>query len=167
MNFAQAVFLTAFGVVTVAIVAAVWVIVRSARRMDGGAYPSLSKLWRLGRRPAERGGMNRWAFYAHRVSGLAILAFLCLHVLDVSVYAFSPTVFDQVHRLYATVPMRLFECGLLLALLFHALNGLRVVAIDLWDLGGAAASRLLNGVVGATVVLTIAGSVVILRPVIG
>ena len=167
MNIAQAVFLTAFAVVTVAIVAVVWVVVQSARRMDGGAHPSLSRLWRLGRRPAERGELNRWAFYAHRVSGLAILAFLCLHVLDVSVYAFSPTVFDQVHRLYATVPMRLFECGLLLALLFHALNGLRVVAIDLWDLGGAAASRLLTGVVGTTVVLTIAGSVVILRPVIG
>lgn len=167
MNVAQAVFLTAFAVVTVAIVAAVWVVVRSARRLDGGAYPSLARLRRLGRRPADRGEMNRWAFYAHRVSGLAILGFLCLHVLDVSVYAFSPTVFDQVHRLYATVPMRLFECGLLLALLFHALNGLRVVAIDLWDLGGAAASRLLTGVVGVTVVLTIAGSVVILRPVIG
>lgn len=167
MTPAQAVFLVAFAVVTVAIVAVVAMVVVSARRMDGGAYPSLSRLRRLGRLPAERNEMNRWAFYAHRVSGLAVLAFLCLHVLDVSVYAFSPTRFDEVHRLYATVPMRLFECGLLLALLFHALNGLRVVAIDLWDLGGVAAGRLLVGVLWATVVFTIAGSVIILLPAFG
>lgn len=167
MTLAQGVFLVAFAVVAVAIVAVTWVVVAGARRIDGGAYPSLRSLRRLGRLPAERSEANRWAFYAHRISGLAVLAFLCLHVLDVSVYAFSPAVYDDVHRLYSTAPMRLFECGLLLALLFHALNGLRVVAIDLWDLGAAAASRLLTGVVGVTVVLTIAGSLVILRPVVG
>lgn len=167
MNLAQALFVVVFVVVTAGIGALVWVVLAAARRVDGGAYPSLGRLGRMGRLPAERGEMNRWAFYAHRISGLAILAFLCLHVLDVSVYAFSPTVFDQIHRLYATVPMRVFECGLLLALLFHTLNGLRVVAIDVWDLGAAAAGHLLRAVVSVTVVLTVGGSVVILRPVFG
>ncbi len=58
--------------------------------------------------------------------------------------------------------MRVIECGLLLALVFHAFNGLRVVAIDVWDLDARRATRLLSVVVVLTAVLTVAGSAVIL-----
>lgn len=165
MTAAQWVFLAAMTAVAVAILGFVVVVVASARLTDG-SYPSLGFLLRLGRSPAERVEANRWAFYAHRVSGFAIFAFLALHVLDVALYALSPTVFDEVHRLYGTAPMRVFECGLLLALLFHALNGLRLVAIDLWDLGPVPAARLLDLVTAASVVLGVAGGVVILRPLL-
>jgi len=167
VSLAQAAFLVAFAAMTVALVAAVAVIIVRARRLDGGEQQSAGALYRLGRRGADRRELNRWAFYAHRITGLSIFGFLVIHVLDVSTYAFSPRLYDQIHPIYATAPMRLFECALLLALLFHTLNGLRVVAIDVWDLGVATAERLLLGVVGATAVLTVGGSIVILRPVIG
>lgn len=167
MNAAQAAFLFAFAGMTVALVGAVSVVIVRARRLDGGEQQSIGALYRLGRRSADRRELNRWAFYAHRITGLSIFGFLIIHVLDVSTYAFSPRLYDQIHPIYATAPMRLFECALLLALLFHSLNGLRVVAIDLWDLGAASAERLLLAVVAATAVLTVGGSIVILRPVIG
>lgn len=166
MTGAQATFLAAFTLVNVAIIAAVVVIVVGARRLDGGSHVTISTLRRLGRLPAERSEANRWAFYAHRVTGIGIFAFLCLHVLDVSLFAISPPLYDEVHLLYGTAYMRVFECGLLLALLFHAFNGLRVVAIDAWDLGAASAARLLSGVVVLTAVLTVAGSIIILRPLV-
>lgn len=164
MTVAQAVFLAAFSLVNIALVATVVVVVARARQLDGGTHVTRSLLTRLGRLPAERSESNRWAFYAHRLSGIGIFAFLCLHIVDVSLYAFSPSLYDEVHQLYGTAPMRVFEVGLLLALLFHTFNGLRVVAIDVWDLGVAQAARLLTAVVLLTAILTIAGSVFILRP---
>ncbi len=43
-----------------------------------------------------------------------------------------PRVYDQIHSLYGNVLLRTFEVGLLFALLFHTLNGLRIVAVDFW-----------------------------------
>lgn len=165
MTTAQVLFLAAFTLVNLVILAAVALIVREARRVDGGARWSTMLLRRLGRLPSERGEANRMAFYVHRLSGIAIFAFLALHIVDVSLFAISAELYDDVHQLYGTTVMRAFECGLLFALLFHALNGLRLIAIDFWDLGAAAATRVLNGVVAASVLLTVAGSIVILRPV--
>lgn len=159
-------FLAAMTLVSMAIVGFVAVVVAGARSADGGEYPTLGLLLRLARPSADRVEGNRWAFYAHRVSGFAIFAFLALHVLDVALYALSPAAFDEVHVLYGTAPMRVFECGLLFALLFHALNGLRLVAIDLWDLGVAAATRLLGLVALATAATGAAGSAVILAPLV-
>lgn len=166
MTTAQLLFLSAFSLVNVVIVAAVVMVVREARRVDGGALWSATLLRRLGRLPSERTEVNRLAFYAHRLSGIAIFAFLALHIVDVSLVAISPALYDDVHELYGTVAMRLFECGLLFALLFHALNGLRLIAIDAWDLGSAAATRILNGVMIVSLLATLAGSVVILLPVV-
>ena len=166
MNFPQAVFLGAFSLVIVAVLAMVVVVVGGARRVDGGSHLTTSVLKRLGRLPAERSEANRWASYAHRLSGIAIFAFVCLHIVDVSLYAISSSLYDDVHQLYGTPFMRVFECGLLLALLFHALNGLRLISIDVWDLGFAQAGRLLNAVVMLTVVLTLIGSVIILQPLV-
>ena len=166
MTTPQLLFLSAFTLVNVVIVTAVVMVVREARRVDGGAPWSKTLLWRMGRLPSERTEVNRLAFYTHRVSGIAILAFLALHIIDVSLIAISAGLYDDVHEIYGTVIMRLFECGLLFALLFHALNGLRLIAIDAWDLGAAAATRILNGVVIVSLVATLAGSIVILRPVV-
>jgi len=166
MTVAQGAFLAAFSVVNLALVAAVVMVVRNARRMDGGTLVTRSLLTRLGRLPAERSDVNRWAFYAHRLSGIGIFLFICLHIIDVSLYAFSPSLYDEVHVLYGSAPMRVFEVGLLLALLFHALNGLRVIAIDVWDLGVQQAARLLAVVVALTAVLTVAGGLVILAPLV-
>lgn len=166
MTAAQSVFLALLTLVALGIVAFAVVVARSAIRVDGGAFPTAAMLTRLGRSPHAHAELNRWAFYLHRITGFGILAFLALHVLDVSSYAVSPALFADIHRIYGTVPMRVFECLLLFALLFHACNGLRIIAIDIGDLGGRSATRLLGGAVAVTAVLGLAGSVVILAPLI-
>ena len=75
-------------------------------------------------------------------------SFAC--TLDVGVWTFSASLFDELHELYGSAPLRVFECGLLLAILFHTFNGLRIVAIDAADLGPGAARRLLGGVLAPT-----------------
>ena len=163
---AQLVFLAGLTFVLLAVVAFTAVVLVSARRVDGGAYPSLALLRRIARSRTERAETARWAFYAHRISGFGIFAFLCLHVVDVSLYAFSPPLYDTVHVLYGTAPLRVVECALLVASAFHPLNGLRLLAVDVVDLGLTASLRMLAGVTAVTVLLGVAGSVVILRPVI-
>jgi succinate dehydrogenase / fumarate reductase, cytochrome b subunit len=160
----QWIFVSAMSVVVLAIVASAGVVFAGARRTDGGSYMTWRFFRRIATADVDRGELNGLAFYAHRISGAAIFAFLCLHIVDVSLFTFSHRMFNNVHQLYGTEPMRVFECGLLFAILFHTLNGLRLITIDVADLSRAAATRGLAGVAALTITLGLAGSVIILIP---
>ena len=167
MTFAQALFVVALIGVLIAVVGFGFVMIYSAARSGGGgSYLDAGLLRRLQRSPEERAEFNRWAFYAHRFTGFAVFAFLCLHIVDVSLYAFSPEAFDEVHALYGWTPMRLFECVLLFAILFHTFNGLRILAIDVADLGSRASRRLFAGALVLTALLGLSGSAIIMAPVL-
>jgi succinate dehydrogenase / fumarate reductase cytochrome b subunit len=75
-------------------------------------------------------GMLAWAF--HRISGVAIFAFLALHVIDIFLVGFAPDVYDTLLGFYATPVGILMEWLLGAAVLYHALNGLRIVIMDFW-----------------------------------
>jgi succinate dehydrogenase / fumarate reductase cytochrome b subunit len=162
---AQAVFALALAGVVAAVAVFGVVVVRSALAA-GDVPPARGLAGRLLRGPEDRAEANRLAFWLHRITGMAIFGFLCLHVLDVGVWVISEPLFDELHELYASAPLRVFECGLLFALLFHTLNGLRVLAIDAADLGARPARRLLAGAVALTVLLGAVGSAVILAPLV-
>lgn len=166
MTLPQVAFLVALALVLAAVVAFAVIVVAAAARSTGDAADLGGVVGRLSRAPRDRLELGRWAFWAHRVSGVAIFAFLALHLVDVALYAISAELYDEVHVLYGTVALRLFECGLLVAILFHALNGLRLLAIDLVDVGPATAGRLLVAVIVATIGLGAAGSAIILAPVL-
>lgn len=161
MTPAQLAFLAGLGVVTVAIVAYGVFVIASARRAAGGT-PGL--IVRLGRPSTARLELHRWAFYAHRISGLAIFAFLALHLVDVGLIAISPDLYDEVHSLYGSTPMRLFEVALLAGILWHACNGLRLLVLDVFDVGLWGSERMLWAALVVTVALTIPAAVVILGP---
>jgi succinate dehydrogenase / fumarate reductase cytochrome b subunit len=74
--------------------------------------------------------MVAWAF--HRLSGIGIWAFVVLHVFDIYLVGGDPKLYDELLAFYASVPGRLLEVLLGAALLYHALNGLRIIIIDLW-----------------------------------
>lgn len=165
MTALQGLFLAGLTAVLAVIVGFTTVVLRSASRTGGGAHVTPELVRRLGRPGRERAELERWAFYLHRISGFAIFAFLCLHVLDVSTYALSPALYDELHTLYATAPMRVFEAGLLITILFHTLNGLRLVAVDVADLGIDGSRRALVAVAVLTALLGTAGGAVIVAPV--
>ncbi|GAA2221187.1 succinate dehydrogenase, cytochrome b556 subunit [Streptomyces nogalater] len=72
---------------------------------------------------------------AHRVTGVLIFFFLFVHVLDTALVRVSPEAYDKVVATYKTPIVALLEYGLVAAILFHALNGLRVIAVDFWSKG--------------------------------
>jgi succinate dehydrogenase / fumarate reductase cytochrome b subunit len=77
-----------------------------------------------------REGMLAWAF--HRISGVAIWAFVVLHVIDIYLVGGDPKAYDQILQVYASPIGRVGELLLGAALLYHALNGLRIIVMDFW-----------------------------------
>jgi succinate dehydrogenase / fumarate reductase, cytochrome b subunit len=75
-------------------------------------------------------GMLAWAF--HRISGLAIFAFVVLHIVDIFLVGAAPDVYNTLLSIYATPGGILMEWLLGAAVLYHALNGLRIVVMDFW-----------------------------------
>jgi len=75
-------------------------------------------------------GMLAWAF--HRISGVAIWAFVVLHVIDIYLVGGNPDAYNELLAIYASPIGRVLETLLGAALLYHALNGLRIIVIDFW-----------------------------------
>ena len=83
----------------------------------------------------DRGREGMWSWVAHRISGVLIFLFLFAHVLDTALVRVSPEAYNTVMETYKNPIVGLGEAGLVAAVLFHALNGLRIVAVDFWAKG--------------------------------
>jgi succinate dehydrogenase / fumarate reductase cytochrome b subunit len=166
VTLAQAIFLVALTGVLAAVGWFAVVVGTGARRSDGGSHLTWKLMRRLQSSAEARSEVNRWAFYVHRVTGFAIFGFLCLHIVDVSTYSISTDLYNNLHDLYGSAPMRLFESGLLFAILFHTFNGLRLLVVDLADLSLRSSKAGLAVVCALTGALGLAGSAVILAPVV-
>src|SRR5919199_3866074 len=82
-----------------------------------------------------RGREGMWTWVLHRISGVAILFFLFAHVTDTALVNVSPAAYDRVIDTYRNPIVGLLEIGLALLVLFHALNGLRIILFDFWSEG--------------------------------
>lgn len=79
-----------------------------------------------------RGREGMFAWLLHRASGLGILLFLALHIVDIFLMAFGPEVFNELLVLYHSTLGRILTVFLLFGVLFHALNGFRIIVQDFW-----------------------------------
>lgn len=82
-----------------------------------------------------RGSEGMWSWVAHRITGVLIFFFLLVHVLDTALVRVSPEAYDTVMESYKNPVVGLGEAGLVAAVLFHAFNGLRIIAVDFWAQG--------------------------------
>ncbi|MGE5138983.1 MAG: succinate dehydrogenase, cytochrome b556 subunit [Rudaea sp.] len=79
-----------------------------------------------------RGGEGQWAWAIHRVAGLGIVAFLALHIFDIFLAAFGPGLFNELLFLYKGLAARIGEILLAFGLIYHAINGLRIILADFY-----------------------------------
>jgi succinate dehydrogenase / fumarate reductase, cytochrome b subunit len=75
-------------------------------------------------------GQLEWAF--HRISGLAVVLFLLVHIADTSTVHFAPSAYAFFVALYKNPFFGLGEIALAAAVIYHAMNGLRVIIMDFW-----------------------------------
>ncbi|MHA7263636.1 succinate dehydrogenase, cytochrome b556 subunit [Arthrobacter sp. TMN-37] len=114
-----------------------------------------------------RGREGQWSWVAHRITGVVIFFFLLVHVLDTSLVRVSPEAYDAVIATYKNPIMGLGELGLVGAIVFHAFNGLRVIAVDFWKKGPRYHRQMLWGVVGLWALTMLAFSIRHLSVVFG
>jgi succinate dehydrogenase / fumarate reductase cytochrome b subunit len=78
-----------------------------------------------------RWGLERYLYTVHRVTGLGLLAYFLMHILVTSSRAFGPGAWE---RAMGAVTGPLFKVGeylVFLAFAFHAVNGVRLVLVEL------------------------------------
>jgi succinate dehydrogenase / fumarate reductase cytochrome b subunit len=78
-----------------------------------------------------------WAFLLMRISGVALTVYLFLHINVLKNLLAGPEKFNEIMETVQSPLFKFFELALLGAVLFHALNGVRVLWIDF----GSAALR--------------------------
>ena len=105
-----------------------------------------------------RGREGMWSWVAHRVTGVLIFFFLFAHVLDTALVRVSPNDYNRIMDTYKTPLVSLMEVGLVGAVLFHALNGMRVMAIDFWEKGTRYQKQMTYAVLALFIPVMVAGT---------
>ena len=104
------------------------------------------------------------AWFGHRASGLGVLFYLFMHVVETSTLLFGPDVYNAAVGIFKNLPARLGEVVLMAALVYHALNGLRVIAMDFVPGLTVYYRPLTYGVIGATVVAMLPLTYIMVTP---
>jgi succinate dehydrogenase / fumarate reductase, cytochrome b subunit len=82
-----------------------------------------------------RGQSGMWLWVLHRLTGIGVLAFLFLHIVDTYLVAFGPVYYNELVFLYHQPAFRFLQVLLIGAVLYHAINGTRVIILDFWEKG--------------------------------
>ena len=77
-----------------------------------------------------RGREGHLSYIGHRLAGLGTLLFLAIHILDTSTVYFFPSLYIHAIELYRSTPLMLGEIFLVAAVLFHGVNGLKIILND-------------------------------------
>ena len=81
-----------------------------------------------------KGSPGQWSWLAHRITGVAVILFLFAHVVDTAVVGWGPEAYDRVVAVYHNWVVKLLELGLVAAVLYHAINGVKIMVFDFWPL---------------------------------
>ncbi|MBI5812245.1 MAG: succinate dehydrogenase, cytochrome b556 subunit [Meiothermus silvanus] len=107
-----------------------------------------------------RGREGQWAFFLHRLSGIALMFWLLLHTLNISSAMWGPEVSN---RLMAFFHVPIFQVGPLLVTagaLYHAFNGLRIILMDFTSWGVKYQKELWYGVLFLCLAAAIPGLII-------
>ena len=77
-----------------------------------------------------RGREGQVSFLLHRLTGLGVLLFLAIHILDTATVYFFPSLYEHAIAIYRTTIFGIGEIGLVFAVLFHGANGIRIAIFD-------------------------------------
>lgn len=113
------------------------------------------------RRTLYRGDPGMWSWVLHRITGATVFFFLFVHVFDTALVRVSPQAYNEVVNTYKTPIVGLMELGLVACVLYHGLNGLRVILVDFWWQGPRYQRQMLWGVAAIWLLVMVPATVVI------
>ena len=72
-----------------------------------------------------------WAWILHRITGLGLTIYILVHIIALTGLLKGPTAFNEEMKLFSS-PLFVFgEWFLGVLVMFHAINGVRIVLVDL------------------------------------
>ncbi|MBS1519046.1 MAG: succinate dehydrogenase, cytochrome b556 subunit [Bacteroidetes bacterium] len=74
-----------------------------------------------------------WAWIFHRISGIALIGYLFLHIYSLSPLTKGEIAFNNKMATFSSPVFMVIEWLLFAFVLFHALNGIRIVIVDWAD----------------------------------
>ena len=80
---------------------------------------------------AGRDSFERYLYLGHRLSGLGLIAYMSLHIIETANRIRGEEAWAGLMALFASPPFRVIEYLLFIAAIFHAMNGLRLLLVEL------------------------------------
>lgn len=114
-----------------------------------------------------RGQSGQWSWLLHRVTGLGVLLFLLIHIVDITLIGFGPTVYNDSLVVFDHPIVRLVSLALIASVLFHAFNGIRILIIDFWPSGYKYQQQMFYAVLALTILSFIPMAVYVIAPIFG
>lgn len=101
--------------------------------------------------------IGSWAWILHRLSGLALIFYLTLHIWVINTLTKGAEKFDSLTQFLSSPLFKLLEVGLWGVILYHAFNGIRVVIVDFFK-GSLIHKKLFVALIAIAFVLWALGS---------
>jgi len=114
-----------------------------------------------------KGREGMWTWMLHRVTGLGILFFLIIHVVDTAAVIYWPAFYNKSLAIYRHPLFRLGELAIFFSVLYHALNGLRIIIQDFWPHAMRHQRKLGLAALGASFLLILPVAWIMMAPVFG
>jgi succinate dehydrogenase / fumarate reductase cytochrome b subunit len=102
-----------------------------------------------------------WAWILHRLSGLALIFYLVLHIWVINTLTRGAEQFDRIMKFLGSPLFKFLEVGLWGVILYHAFNGVRIVIVD-FSKGSLIHKKSYYILIAAAFILWAAGSFLIL-----
>lgn len=83
-----------------------------------------------------KGREGHYTFLLHRLTGLGTLLFLIIHIVETSTVYFYPELYMEAIGLYQATPFMLGEIGLVFSVIYHGVNGFRIIYVDMVNPSG-------------------------------
>lgn len=99
------------------------------------------------------------AYVLHRVSGIALLFFLFFHIISITKSQATPEAYDLLIRRMQEPDFKIGEILLFAGLIYHALNGMRIVLVDFAHKRTASHKHMFWGFAALAAVLVVAGTI--------
>lgn len=122
----------------------------------------VAKNLKNGQVPVYNGDTGQYAWLFHRLTGIGILFFLLVHVIDIMLIGLGRDIYDKSVEFYShwyIIPMEILLVG---AVIYHALNGVRIILVDFWSQGTHKQRQLFWLALGGSALLTIPSAIIIL-----
>ena len=112
--------------------------------------------------PVYNGDPGQYAWVLHRATGIGVLFFLLVHIIDIMLIGFGRDVYDESVEFYGRLEIIPMEVALVGAVVYHTLNGVRIMLIDFTGIGYRRERLMFWIVLVLSVLLTIPSLIIIL-----